>query len=396
LARAPHPRLGGLSARAFLRDHWQRRPLLVRGAFPDWRDPISPDELAGLATEPDAHARIVRQVARQVGRQVVRQTGAPPHWRVDHGPFEADAFAALPEDRWTLLVRHVDLYVSGVAALLADFRFLPAWRVDDVMVSYAAPGGTVGPHLDSYDVFLIQGLGRRRWQVGAGPVAGPPALVPGLDLQVLADFRPAEEWLLEPGDLLYLPPRVPHHGVAEGACLTYSVGFRAPTRQEVLAGFLEAAVAAADPEDRYADPGLAPAGSPGRIAPDTLAWARRVVREACGDRAAIDRWFGRHLTEGPEPEGHPTPWKALHAHLARGRPLCRTAGCRAAYMDGPGGPTLFAAGEAYPLPPRLAPLARLLCDADRFPAADLAPWLDDPEAAPLLSALAARGVLARE
>lgn len=380
---APHPRLGGLSARAFLRGHWQRRPLLVRGAFPAWRDPLSPDELAGLATEPDAHARIVRQ------------TRARPHWRVDQGPFEADAFADLPEDHWTLLVRHVDQYVPGVAALLADFRFLPAWRVDDVMVSYAAPGGTVGPHLDSYDVFLIQGTGRRRWQVGAGPVEGPPKLLPGLDLQVLADFRPAREWVLEPGDMLYLPPRVPHHGVAEGECLTYSVGFRAPTRQEVLAGFLEAAVAAADPDDRYADPGLAPTRSPGRIAPRTLEWARRVVREACGSGPGIDAWFGRHLTEGPEPESPPAPWKALRAHLDRGRPLSRPAGCRAAYIDGKDGPTLFAAGEGYPVPPRLLPLVRLLADADRYPAAALAPWLDDPEAAALLRALAARGALNR-
>lgn len=383
--RAPHPRLGGLSARAFLKGHWQRRPLLVRGAYPDWRDPLSPDELAGLATEPDAHARLVRQV--------IRHAETPPRWQVDHGPFAADAFAALPEDRWTLLVRHVDLYVPGVAALLSDFRFLPSWRVDDVMVSYAAPGGTVGPHLDGYDVFLIQGRGRRRWQVGAGPVQGPPDLLPGLDLQVLADFRPAAEWTLEPGDLLYLPPRVPHHGVAEGACLTYSVGFRAPTRQEVLAGFLEAAVAAADPEDRYADPGLAPTDSPGRIAPGTLAWARKVVREAVGTGADIDAWFGRHLTEGPEPEGPAPSWRALRAHLAKGRPLARPAGVRAAYIDGRDGPTLFAAGEAYPAPPRLTPLVRLLADADRYPPEALAPWLDDPDAAPLLAALAARGLL---
>jgi 50S ribosomal protein L16 3-hydroxylase len=381
VALSPHPRLGGLTARAFLRDHWQRRPLLVRGAFPGWTDPLSPDELAGLATEPDAHARIVRQ------------TDAPPHWRVDLGPFDPDAFTGLPEDRWTLLVRHVDLYVPGVVALLADFRFLPSWRVDDVMVSYAAPGGTVGPHLDSYDVFLIQGQGKRRWQVGAGPVQGPPDLLPGLDLQVLADFRPAEEWVLEPGDMLYLPPRVPHHGVAEGECLTYSVGFRAPTRQEVLAGFLEAAVAAADPEDRYADLGLSPTAHPGRIAPQTLAWARKVVREAVGTGPEIDAWFGRHLTEGPEPEGGALAWKALRAHVARGRPLARPAGVRAAYTGGRDGPTLFMAGEDHPLPARLAPLVRLLADADRYSAEALAPWLDDPDAAPLLRALAARGLL---
>jgi 50S ribosomal protein L16 3-hydroxylase len=193
--------------------------------------------------------------------------------------------------------------------------------------------------------------------------------------------------------MLYLPPRVPHHGVAEGECLTYSVGFRAPTRQEVLAGFLEAAVAAADPEDRYADPGLSPTAHPGRIAPNSLAWARKVIREAVGTGPEIDAWFGRHLTEGPEPEGPPLAWKALCAHVARSRPLARPAGVRAAYTDGPDGPTLFVAGEAYFAPPRLAPLVRLLADADCYPAKALKPWLDDPDAAPLLRALAARGLL---
>lgn len=383
-SEAPHPRLGGLSARAFLARHWQKRPLLVRGAFPDWADPLSPDELAGLATEPDAHARIVEHTRRA------------PRWRVRWGPFDAADFAALPERDWTLLVRHVDAHVPGAAALLEDFRFVPAWRLDDVMVSYAAPGGSVGPHLDSYDVFLIQGFGRRRWRVDSKPVGGDPGLVPGLDLQVLARFAPDREWVLEPGDLLYLPPRIAHHGVAEGPCMTYSVGFRAPAPPEIIAGVLEAAVAAADAGHRYADPDLKVPRSPGRIAPGAVAWARRVVREALGAPGVVEDWFGRHVTEGPADDDlAPLPWRTLRARVAAGRPLVRAPGCRLAYLETPRGVTLFAAGEANPLPARLAPLARLLCDADPLPGAALAPFLADPEGAALLRALGARGVLAR-
>jgi 50S ribosomal protein L16 3-hydroxylase len=380
----PHPRLGGLTAARFLAEHWQRRPLLIRSAYPDWTDPLSPDELAGLATEPDAAARLVAYEK------------APPHWRVREGPFEAADFERLPETDWTLLVREVDHHLPAVAALLRDFDFLPAWRMEDVMVSYAAPGGGVGPHLDRYDVFLIQGAGRRRWQI-APPPAGEPDLVPGIDLQVLADFRPDEEWVLEPGDLLYLPPGVPHCGTAEGACMTYSVGFRAPSHPELLARFFEEAVARADPEARYADPGRAVADSPGRIDADALAWVRAAVRGACGSDAAIDRWFGRYVTgDGPAGDEAPAPpWAEVAAHLDAGGALARVPGSRWAWIDGPDGAgrVLFAGGVEHPLPAALAPLAPLLCDRERVGAADLAPLRDDPGLAPILVSLLAHGVL---
>lgn len=380
----PHPRLGGLTAARFLADHWQKRPLLVRGAYPDWRDPLSPDELAGLATEPESGARLVRYADRA------------PHWQVREGPFEGDDFAALPDTRWTLLVREVDHHVPAVAALRADFGFLPDWRMEDVMVSYAAPGGGVGPHLDRYDVFLIQGSGRRRWQV-APPSDGEPALVPGIDLQVLADFAPDREWVLEPGDLLYLPPGVPHCGTAETACMTYSVGFRAPSHPELLARFFEEAVARADPDARYADPGRTVADSPGRIDPDALAWVRSAIQGACGSDDRIDRWFGRYVT-GDEPDagdaGPAPPWGDVAAHLDAGGALARTPGSRWAYIGGPDGECiLFAGGRDYPLSGPLAPLAPLLCDRDAVTAADLAPFVADPGLVPLLGALLAHGVL---
>lgn len=379
--------LGGRSEAAFLKEFWQKRPCLIRGAFPGWKDPLTPDELAGLALEPDVTSRLVRH------------TEAPPHWSVRHGPFTEGDFAALPETDWTLLVQEVNHHVPEAAALLAPFRFLPAWRLDDVMVSYAAPGGSVGPHIDSYDVFLIQGRGRRRWQVG---VADAPAdLVPGLDLQVLASFTPVEEWVLEPGDMLYLPPGIPHHGVAEGGpCMTCSVGFRAPGRREVLARFFEEAVGRADPEARYADPDLTPrSDDPGRITAGDLARLRTILRDAVADDGALDRFFGRLLTEPrrytetPGPEA-PVPWRAIRSHLERGGTLGRHGGSRWAYIsEADAGATLFVDGKAFPLPADTAALAPLLCGGTPLSGTALSPYFGQPQARDLLTELLLQGVL---
>ena len=201
--------LGGMPVAKFLRDYWQKKPLLVRGAFPGFRDPISPDELAGLACEDGVESRIVRE------------KGKTP-WEVTWGPHEESRFTKLPERGWTVLVQEVNRWVPEAALLLDCFAFIPNVRVDDVMVSYAVPGGNVGPHLDSYDVFLVQGQGKRRWKFHTKPTKDVE-LVPDLDLRVLARFRPDVDEVLEPGDMLYLPPGFAHHGVAVTPCLTYSI-----------------------------------------------------------------------------------------------------------------------------------------------------------------------------
>lgn len=212
--------LGGLSAAQFLREYWQKQPLLIRKAMPHWRDPLSPEELAGLACEPGVEARLVLQRA-----------GVGP-WSVRHGPFSEADFLTLPETHWTLLVQDAE---KQAPALLGDFlepfRFIPDWRCDDLMISYAPTDGSVGPHWDQYDVFLLQGKGRRRWQISTQPLQ-PDNLLPDTELRILCDFTPEQEWLLEPGDMLYLPPRVAHHGVAVEPCLTYSIGWRAPAYRE--------------------------------------------------------------------------------------------------------------------------------------------------------------------
>jgi 50S ribosomal protein L16 3-hydroxylase len=256
--------LGGLSPRLFLARHWQKRPLLVRGALPRFRDPLTPDELRRLACEPDVESRLV----------LVRG-GRRPYQLVE-GPQHERRLRRLARSHWTLLVQGVDRLVPAASALLGLFSFIPRWRRDDVMVSLAVPEGSVGPHLDNYDVFLIQGMGRRRWGVQKRPER---ALRNGLDLQVLRRFRPDAEWVLGPGDMLYVPPGVAHHGVAVEDCLTYSVGFRAPSHRALVAAFAEKLLASI-PEDRlYADPDLRPARGPCGLERAALERMRRIVRD---------------------------------------------------------------------------------------------------------------------
>jgi 50S ribosomal protein L16 3-hydroxylase len=256
--------LGGLSARAFLARHWQKRPLLVRGALPGFRDPITPYALLQLACRDDVESRLVR----------VRGGRRP--FELGFGPQDERRLARLPAADWTLLVDGVDRHVRGVARLLRRFAFIPSWRIDDVMVSLAVRGGTVGPHVDNYDVFLIQGRGRRRWQVERRPERG---LRRGLDLQVLRRFEPEATWVLEPGDMLYVPPGVAHYGIALEDCLTYSVGFRAPSHRALVAAFAERLLASI-PDDRlYADPELRPSRSARGIDAQALARMQTIVRD---------------------------------------------------------------------------------------------------------------------
>lgn len=274
----------GVSHAAFLRDYWQKHPLLVRGAFPGFTSPISPDELAGLSCEEGALARLIVHQARG------------DRWQVRTGPFPEDVFTTLPERDWTLLVQDVDKWDPDVAALLEHFAFLPRWRIDDIMVSFAAPEGSVGAHVDQYDVFLIQGLGQRRWKIDAG--TNPPQdFREGVELKLLQQFTPTHDWVLEPGDVLYLPPGVPHHGVALDACLTLSVGMRAPSHSELLSDLADALTERLPETRRYADPDLVPAASDGRIDADTLRRLRGALESLAQiDDAALAEWFGGFIT----------------------------------------------------------------------------------------------------
>lgn len=343
-------------ADAFLRDTWQRAPRLIRGGFAAWVNPLDPDDLAGLACEEGVEARIV--------------TGGAGTWALEHGPFDPDRFATLGEADWTLLVQAVDHVVPAVAALIEPFRFVPDWRIDDVMVSYAARGGGVGPHFDQYDVFLIQGLGRRRWRVGPR-CSEASALLPHDDLKLLADFVATDEWVLEPGDILYVPPGFAHDGVAvDGDCMTYSIGFRAPSRHELIGLWVDEVLGHLNEDDRYADPGLVRQANPGEITPDALDRLQAMVLETLGDRAGFADWFGRHTSARKYPEidwrpETPATLAEIRAQLATpGAVLERNPACRFAFVaQGDDALRLFVDGQAHACKGAAARFARQICAA---------------------------------
>ena len=337
---------------SFLRDHWQKQPLLIRNPWGAWANPLEPDELAGLACEEGVESRIVVQTDGD--------------WALEHGPFADDRFATLGGSPWTLLVQAVDHHAPDVAALIAPFRFIPDWRIDDVMVSYASDGGGVGPHFDQYDVFLVQGLGRRRWRVGQR-CDRDTALRPHRDLRLLPDFAATDEWVLEPGDILYVPPGFAHEGVAVGDdCMTYSIGFRAPSRPDMLVEWADHLAAQMPDDDLYADPDIQSAASPGEIEPDAIARLHEMTIAAMADRSAFAAWFGQHVTAPKYPDAdwrpeEPVTAEELLALIDEGAQLWRNPASRFAFLREEDGVTLFVDGSAYPCAGDLAILAQQLC-----------------------------------
>ena len=275
-----------LSHAGFLETYWEKQPLLIRQAVTDLHFPIDASELAGLACNEQIESRLV-----------LERDGIRP-WEARHGPFDEAAFAGLPDSHWTLLVQDLDKHLPGFSPLLDAFRFIPDWRLDDIMVSYATDQGSVGPHVDDYDVFLLQVAGRRRWQIHTRPVSEDD-YIPDLDLRILPDFEAEHDWILEPGDLLYLPPNVAHWGIAEGDdCMTCSVGFRAPGFQEMAAAWCQTLIDTQVPVGRYRDPELPLQTHPAEISGDTMAritgLLERFLRQ---DPEQQQRWFGRFITE---------------------------------------------------------------------------------------------------
>lgn len=374
--------LGGLTAREFLRDYWQKKPLLVRQAFPDFESPLDPDELAGLALEEEVESRLVLE------------HGERP-WELRRGPFAEDSFADLPARDWTLLVQAVDQFVPEVAELLEHFRFLPSWRIDDVMVSFAAPGGSVGPHFDNYDVFLLQGHGKRNWKIGQMCDSDSP-LIEHADLRILADFEQSNEWTLEPGDMLYLPPRLAHYGVAEDDCLTYSVGFRAPSAAEVLTHFTDFLSQFLPEEERYSDADAQPACDPHQIQHDALDRLKALLAEHMGDERLLLTWFGQFMTEPRYPElvsGEELSEDDLIDSLEQGAILIRNPSARLAWSEVDDNLLLFASGQSRLLSGHLRELLKLVCAADALHIENLVQWLEDEEGLTLLCQLVKQGSL---
>lgn len=353
--RASPSRPLGMPPARFLRDYWQKRPLLVRNAFPDFVPPLTPDDLAGLACEELALSRIVLHDHKR------------DKWTLRPGPFAESDFAALPGSRWTLLVQDVDKWDADVAALLDHFSFLPSWRIDDVMVSYATDGGGVGAHLDQYDVFLLQGIGQRRWRISTDPRASQD-FRDDAELKLLKEFEPTHDWTLEPGDMLYLPPGVPHEGTAVGECMTLSIGMRAPASSELLVEFAEQVAAGLPESQRYADPDLQPPSEPGEIDRAALQRARAALGPCAQamDEHSFAEFFGRFITSyrnaqnvAPPPR---SPSAAALDKKLEGSSFARNPWTRFAWRRAARGAVLYAGGEAHPCPLQWA---RVLGDSRR-------------------------------
>ena len=276
--------LGGISPARFMRQYWQKKPLLIRQAVPGMQPLLARSALFAMAAQDDVESRLITRAAQGGG------------WRLRYGPFARGAIPKLSQAGWTLLVQGLDLHLDAAHALLEQFAFVPRARLDDLMVSFATDGGGVGPHFDSYDVFLLQAQGRRRWRIGRQKDL---TLQPDVPLKILSDFQPEQEWVLEAGDMLYLPPRYAHDGVAQGECMTYSIGFRAPAQGEWAQDLMQrlADVAGDSTGARYTDRGEQATVHAGAIPPALQAFARHAVEKALGDPQALLRAVGESLSE---------------------------------------------------------------------------------------------------
>lgn len=279
----PMKLLNGLSRSEFLDTHWQKKPLVIREAIANFQSPLTADELAGLACEEDIESRIIIKHAEDNA------------WQCEHGPIEENRFESLPDSDWSLLVQSVDHHLPDIASLLEQFDFLPNWRIDDVMFSYAPVGGNVGPHLDNYDVFLLQAQGKRHWHINETDYMEDD-FIAGLELNILQDFTAEQDWILEPGDMLYLPPGVAHHGIALDDCITISIGFRAPTDQDLLIGFSDHLIETRKPFF-YTDPELQLQQHAGEIEQAHIDYLHQLMMDGLVNDESFARWFGQYITE---------------------------------------------------------------------------------------------------
>jgi 50S ribosomal protein L16 3-hydroxylase len=368
---------------AFFRDYWQKKPLLLRNAVDLPVPRPGKEALFSLAGDENIESRLVME------------HGEHP-WEVHFGPFDRPRLEALPDSGWTILFQDMDKHLPEVGILLQQFRGVPRWRIDDIMISYAVDKGSVGPHTDEYDVFLIQASGKRLWRIDTDP-GKDRSLVPDLDMKILQHFEAGQEWLLEPGDMLYLPPGVAHWGIARGECITWSVGFRAPSALELLPDWAEARQQVME-EDRYSDPELELQVHDGEIQPQAVIKLQKMLLKALEqDSVDFGAWFGRYITE-PKEHLQPMPdpdlsTPAILLERMQEQPLARHPASRILFMQQADRLYLFCGGQSYHLPESCLPLAVLLSERDAWHQEELKVWLEDKEAAAMLIDLCERGYL---
>lgn len=339
----------------FLKDFWQKKPCVVRNALGGVERLLSPDELAGLACEDTFDSRLVQE------------SPAAKTWSVKYGPFSPSEFATLPESHWSLLVQDLDKYLPELFTFRQLFRFIPDWRIDDVMASFAPDGGSVGAHIDNYDVFLVQARGQRLWQIESHPTI-EDSFVAGLDLRILQEFHPDQSWLLEPGDMLYLPPRFAHHGIAQDECMTLSVGFRAPSYQALYHSYHGLEYEESFDDSFYSDPDLTTQEHPAQIARTALGKIAKYLKVDSHNHE-YQVWLGRFLTENelsPEIPVQLDISEFLTCLESKG--LVRNESSQFAFIENPDkGMLLFVDGEHYECSNNDACGIYLLTDNTRYP-----------------------------
>lgn len=377
----------GMSQQQFLEEYWQKKPLLIRQAFVDFESPISPEDLAGLACEPEIESRLIEE------------NGQNGPWQVTNGPLSEDDFGRLPATHWTMLVQDVDKHLPELQYILDPFRFIPDWRRDDLMISYAPVHGSVGPHTDGYDVFLLQALGTRRWHVSDMPVIDA-AIIDGLDVQILTQFTPDQTWDLQPGDMLYLPPHFAHHGVAINDCMTFSIGFRSPSQIDMLDAIVNSMLEEGLGKMRYNDSDLTLSSHSAEIDAQAIARLRVMLHQAIDDaQPVLASALGKFVTETKgsltalvEESFTDLPTiDELSRLFEQGDVLQRNVYCRFAWTTDEHGGQLFLAGEAYRVSVKSVTHLARLTERDELTITDWQQLKQNPQIAGLLCQLIAEG-----
>jgi 50S ribosomal protein L16 3-hydroxylase len=358
--------LGNISKEQFLKEYWQKKPLLIRQAYPNFKPLIPADELAGMSLEEEIESRIIME------------NGPDSPWQLISGPFQEETFGSLPEDKWTLLIQGVDQWVPEAADLLQDFNFIPNWRIDDLMISFATDGGSVGPHYDQYDVFLLQAEGQREWRIGQ-MCTEHDAFLKETKLRLLAKFEETERWLLEPGDMLYLPPRLAHYGISQGNGQTYSIGFRAPSQSELMHSLVDQIDASSNEDQRYGDPDLALQTHSGEINEAALQQVRDFMTQALADPVLLSDAIGKLMTEAKYPqERDEEDEKGKDSYLAsdlkydlQATDIQRELHSRFAFNKNESSISFYAGGKVYPITESSLELAQYLTKQRQYQGREL-------------------------
>jgi 50S ribosomal protein L16 3-hydroxylase len=374
--------LGNISKEQFLKEYWQKKPLLIRQAYPNFEPLIPADELAGMSLEEEIESRIIME------------NGPDSPWQLISGPFQEETFGSLPKDKWTLLIQGVDQWLPEAANLLQDFNFIPNWRIDDLMISFATDGGSVGPHYDQYDVFLLQAEGQREWRIGQ-MCSEHDAFLQETKLRLLAKFEETDRWILEPGDMLYLPPRLAHYGISQGNGQTYSIGFRAPSQSELMHSLVDQIDASSNEDQRYGDPELELQNHSGEINEAALQQVRDFMIQALADPVLLSDAIGKLMTEAKYPqERDEDDEKDKGNYLVsdlkydlQATDIQRELHSRFAFNKNENSISFYAGGKVYPITESSLELAQYLTKQRQYKGRELKSLCEDRDNEKLLLSL---------